>query len=174
MTPPVIETERLRLRGPAAADLPAFTAFYASDRSRFVGGPEDERAAWRRFAGLIGHWSLRGFGLWTVTLKDDGAALGVLGCWFPAGKPEREVMWMAFPEGEGRGIAFEGAQAALRHAFGPLGWVTAVSYIAPDNARSIALARRLGATHDPAAAAPENPGHPPLHVYRHPAPETAP
>ncbi len=42
-----------------------------------------------------------------------------------------------------------------------------MSYIDPDNARSIALARRLGCTEDPAA----EPLYPGDMVFRHPAPE---
>ena len=48
----------------------------------------------------------------------------------------------------------------------PLGWTTAVSYIDRDNARSIALARRIGCTEDPDAVASD----PEDFVFRHPAP----
>ena len=43
------------------------------------------------------------------------------------------------------GAAAEAAAAVRDHARTHLGWKTAVSYIDLDNARSIALARRLGA-----------------------------
>ena len=45
-----------------------------------------------------------------------------------------------------------------------------MSYIAEGNARSVALAERLGAVLDLEAAAPEAPGKRVL-VYRHPRPE---
>ena len=35
---PVIDTPRLRLRGPALRDLPASARFWASDRSHMMGG----------------------------------------------------------------------------------------------------------------------------------------
>ena len=60
------------------------------------------------------------------------------------------------------------AAAARDHAFGALGWETAVSYIDPDNIRSVALAERLGARHDPEA---RGPGENSCLVYRHPRPE---
>ncbi|TMV69267.1 GNAT family N-acetyltransferase, partial [Thioclava sp. BHET1] len=83
----------------------------------------------------------------------------------------REMGWSLWSaEGEGRGYAREAARAVIAHAFGPLGWDTAVSYIAPDNARSIALAERLGAIRDDSAA---HPGDTPCLVYRHPKPEAA-
>ena len=59
------------------------------------------------------------------------------------------------------------AEAARTHVFETLGWDTAVSYIDPQNARSIALAERLGAVRDDSAARP----HPDDLVYRHPKPE---
>jgi RimJ/RimL family protein N-acetyltransferase len=56
------------------------------------------------------------------------------------------------------------------HAFRDLGWTTAVSYIDPDNARSIALAERLGAVRDRGARQPVF--DKPCLVYRH-SPEAA-
>ncbi len=71
---------------------------------------------------------------------------------------------MTTPEGEGKGYAFEAANAVLDWAFLTREMPTLVSYIAPQNARSIALAERLGATRDTEAKAP-NEGD---LVYRHP------
>ncbi|MEL7026999.1 MAG: GNAT family N-acetyltransferase, partial [Pseudomonadota bacterium] len=53
--------------------------------------------------------------------------------------------------------------------FTELGLSTLVSYIDPENARSIALAERLGAVRDDEAEKPEDN---PL-VYRHPTPEAS-
>ena len=52
-------------------------------------------------------------------------------------------------------------------AFGTLGWTTLVSFIDPENNRSIALAERLGAACDDRIDHPD--GGLTL-VYRHPAP----
>lgn len=166
---PVLETARLRLRGPEAHDLPAHVAFMATERSRWVGGTQTEREAWRGFASGVGHWHLMGFGLWTVTRKGCGRAIGRVGCIFAGGWPEREIGWSLY-EGEGEGLAFEAAEAALAHAFGPLGWTTAVSYVHPENARSIRLAERLGGRLDPDAAPIAGTA---CLVFRHPAPEAA-
>lgn len=165
---PVIETARLVLRGPAARDLPAFTDYYGSARSRFTGGPMDAADAWRVFASVIGHWTLRGFGLWTVTARGSDEALGLVGCLEPLGRPEQEIAWSLYAGAEGHGYATEAAAAARAHAYAALGWTTAVSYIAPENTRSSAVARRLGCTIDPAATVPEGMA---CDVYRHPAPE---
>jgi RimJ/RimL family protein N-acetyltransferase len=163
---PVIDTPRLHMRAPAPGDWPAFAAFAASDRARFVGGPLDAGKAWRAFGHIVGHWVLRGFGLFVFAARATGAPLGMTGPWFPEGWPEREIAWAVWvPEAEGKGYAAEAAAAACDHALGPLGWPSAVSYIDPGNTRSIALAERLGAVPDPDAACP---GGEPCLVYRHP------
>lgn len=117
----------------------------------------------------MGHWVLRGYGLFFVTLKGSDLAIGMAGPWFPEGWPEQEIGWSLFTDAAaGKGFAAEAARATLAHAFGPMGWKTAVGYIDPANASSIALAERLGAELDEAAATPD-PADPTL-VYRHPAP----
>jgi len=167
---PVIRTERLTLRAPARQDWPLFNAFLASPRADYIrSAGYDEMLAWRAFGHVIGHWVLRGFGSFVFTRAGDDTALGMTGPWFPAGWPEPEIGWTVWsPEAEGKGYAFEAANAARDHAFRDLGWDTAVSYIDPENARSIALAERLGAVRDHGAA---HPGDEPCLVYRHPRPE---
>lgn len=163
---PVLETARLVLRAPAARDWPAYRALMTSERSRGLGGPFDAARAFRDFAVEIAHWELRGFGPWALCLKGTDESLGLVGPWFPEGWPEREISWLLWAEGEGRGYAREAAEAALAYVFGVAGWDTAVSYVDPENMRSIALAERLGAVRDPAAA-PLSPGD---IVFRHAAP----
>lgn len=168
---PIIETPRLRLRAPEAEDWEPFAAFAGSERTTFIGGPIDREKAWRAFGHVIGHWVLRGFGSFVITRRGAGPPLGLAGPWYPEGWPEREIGWTLWtPEAEGRGYAFEAAEATLAHAFRSLGWGTAVSYIARGNARSIALAERLGAVLDPDAAHKDAGDL----VYRHPVPEALP
>lgn len=169
---PTLETERLILRGPKPRDAEQFIAFYGSERSHMAGGPRDPREAWTNLAADFGHWAIRGFGMFTVTHKTDDTALGVVGHYYPHTRPEQEIGWVLFdPQLEGRGIAYEAARACVDYAWHSLSWKTAVSYIDPQNARSIQLAERLGATLDKAATQP-NPDVETL-VYRHPRPEGA-
>ncbi|CUI46856.1 GNAT family N-acetyltransferase [Cognatishimia activa] len=165
---PTIRTDRLILRKPDASDLDAVLAFFQSERAEYVGGPYTLGKAWRQFAAEVGHWDLLGYGMWSVTTKDTGETLGLVGPWTPADWPETEIGWFMFENAEGKGYAFEAAQAAVNHAYETLGWDTAVSYIDKDNTRSIALAERLGASFDPNAPQPK-PDMPCL-VYRHPRP----
>jgi len=168
---PVIETSRLVLRAPAGRDFAAWREFFLSDRSRFI-RPEaaDEALAWRAWSGVIGHWVLRGWGSFVVTTHDSDAALGMTGPWAPINWPEYEIGWTLWSdEHEGKGLMTEAAKATLDHAFRTLKWSTAVSYISPENIRSIRLAERLGAVLDPEA--PGFPGEKPAYVYRHRKPE---
>jgi RimJ/RimL family protein N-acetyltransferase len=169
---PVLESERLVLRAPAMHDWPRWLAFTRDERSRFIRGgePMEEGKSWRAFAHVAGMWALRGYGSFIFCLKGRDEAIGMTGPWHPADWPERELGWTVWAaDAEGKGYAFEAARRARDFAYRELGWDTAVSYIAPENARSIALAERLGARLDPDAAVP-HPDEPTL-VYRHPRPE---
>lgn len=164
---PSLTTERLRLRAPVLADFEVFAAYQASERSRFTGGPLTRELAWRAFGHLAGHWVLRGWGPFVV--EAGGQPMGTVGPFFPEGWPEPEIAWtMWAPEAEGKGYAFEAAQAARAHAYEVLGWPTAISMIDPDNARSVALARRMGCTPD-GTFAHDRFGL--CHIWRHPAPQ---
>lgn len=148
-TGPTLSTERLTLRVPQAGDFPAFAAFQASDRAAARGWTMDEPALRDFWHKQFGHWVMHGFGWFVMERKSDGAPLGFVGLLHPAQHPEPEIAWTIWPDvAEGHGYAFEGAQAVLGHAFETLDWDSVPSYIAPDNTRSAALAKRLGAQQD--------------------------
>lgn len=144
MIAPSLHTQRLTLRMPVLADFGPRADFYASDRSVFEDGPLDRRAAWRVFASEVGQWPLLGFGPFSVDDTATGAYLGEVGIYRPEGYPEPELGWFTTPEAEGQGIAFEAAQAVMAWARETFGWDHLDNYIDPRNARSIALALRLG------------------------------
>ena len=173
---PVLQTQRLTLRAPAMQDWARWCAFIVDDpRARFVRGADiDLGKAWRAFGHAVGMWALRGYGSFVFCLRGSDDALGMTGPWHPMDWPERELGWTVWqPEAEGKGLAFEAAARARDFAFRDLGWKTAVSYIDPGNARSIALAERLGAVRDPQAEPPVPLADMPALVFRHPAPGAA-
>lgn len=165
---PVLETARLTLRAPRMEDYPVLERFVCSDRAQYIltetGTP---RIAWRALAHITGMWALRGFGAFVFCDKSSGDPLGIAGPWYPLEWPEPEIAWSVWEaRAEGKGYAFEAAEAARAYAFRDLGWSTAVSYIIPENARSIALAERMGCQRDDGA--PKlGAGEPEVLVYRH-------
>lgn len=164
---PVLTTDRLILRAPETSDFDAYARFMASDRSQHMGGPLTRAAAWRAFSAELGHWLLRGYGLYTLIERDSGKVAGRAGFWNPEGWPEVELGWALYDGFEGRGLASEAALRLRSYAGETLGWGPIISVIAPENARSIALAERLGARFE---ADWTSPSGKPARLYRHPAP----
>jgi RimJ/RimL family protein N-acetyltransferase len=147
MTTPTLETERLWLRAFREEDLDAYAAICADPEvMRYLGdGRALSRAdAWRQMALIIGHWTLRGYGLWAVEERATGVLIGRLGFFNPEGWPGFELGWMLRRASWGRGYATEGAGRALAHAFTQMGRDHLISLIRPDNRASIRVAERLG------------------------------
>jgi len=142
-----LETERLLLRPFRDTDIDAYAAMCADpDVMRYVGdrGVLSRDDASRQMAMLVGHWHLRGFGMWAVDERATNTFIGRVGLHSPDGWPDREVAWALARPHWSRGFALEAARAALGHAFGPLQWPRAISVIDPENLRSVRLAERLG------------------------------
>ncbi|MBN9061434.1 MAG: GNAT family N-acetyltransferase [Rhizobiales bacterium] len=164
---PVIETERLTMRGFRHTDIDDYAAFFADDAlTRFIGGALSREDAWRNMAMRSGSWLLRGFGYWALESKNDRRMVGFCGLTFPEGWPEPEIGWAIFSGAQGNGYATEAAKRARAYAYDELGWSTAISLINPLNAPSLRVAQRLGAKQDGAFALKGTE----LGVFRHPSP----
>jgi RimJ/RimL family protein N-acetyltransferase len=145
---PELTTARLRLRGFRESDLDAYAAIMADPEvARFlgVGAALSREDAWRQMAMILGHWVLRGFGLWAVEEQSTGRLLGRIGCHYPEGFPGFEIGYTLGRQAWGHGYAREGAAAALAYARDVLRQPQIVSVIRPDNVRSIRVAESLGA-----------------------------
>ncbi|MCK0168055.1 GNAT family N-acetyltransferase [Jannaschia sp. S6380] len=143
---PVLRTARCTLRAPRLADFGALHSITGSDRAVFEGGPFTPAQSWADFCGMTATWLLRGHGMWTIETGSDVAGFVLIGT--EPGDEEHELGWLLCDGHEGRGLAFEAAKAARDHAWSALALPSLVSYIAPGNTRSEALARRLGAAPD--------------------------
>jgi RimJ/RimL family protein N-acetyltransferase len=162
-----LETERLRLRQCRPTDIEHFAVFFADEEmARYVGGACDRDDAWRRMAVIVGHWTLRGYGMWALEEKATGAFAGCAGLWFSDGWPELELGWWLMRNMQGRGYATEAALRTRHYAYDVLGADTLVSYIDPDNAASKRVAERLGAAFEGIIQLNGQPAC----AYRHPAP----
>jgi RimJ/RimL family protein N-acetyltransferase len=166
---PTIETDRLLLRGLANEDFDAYAEILADPEvARFLsdGRPLSRLDAWRQFAMHVGHWALRGFGVWAVEERATGAFIGRIGCLEPDGWPGFEVAYTLARSAWGRGYAREGVAASLRWAREVLGRTEVISIIRPANVGSIRVATALGATPERTVeffGAPST-------IYRYPAP----
>jgi RimJ/RimL family protein N-acetyltransferase len=142
-----LQTERLTLRMLGASDFDAYAEMCADPQvMRYIGDgqPLARPLAWRNLAMMVGHWSLRGYGLWAAEERSSGVLVGRIGFWNPEGWPGFELGWMLRRAFWGRGYATEGARAALRFGFAELGRTHVISLIRPENAASIRVAQRLG------------------------------
>src|SRR5438477_5628914 len=142
-----LETDRLTLRMLRESDFDAYAEMCADpDIMRYIGDgqPLARPMAWRNLAQMVGHWSLRGYGLWAAEERSSGVLVGRIGFWNPDGWPGFELGWLLRRSFWGRGYATEGARAALRYAFTELTQPRVISLIHPENAASIRVAQRLG------------------------------
>lgn len=142
---PTLETERLILRPPSLADFEPWACLMADvEHVRFIGGAQPRAVVWRGLMAMIGAWAANGFAMFSVVEKSSGQWIGRIGAWSPEGWPGTEVGWTLARSAAGKGYAHEAAVATIDWAFDRLGWSEVIHTIAPENAPSIALARRLG------------------------------
>lgn len=149
--PEYVRTERLVLRRWRTHDRAAFERIWAEPEvwaALRPGALFDPGYGSQRFDHHLNHWERHGFGLWTIAEREDGEIAGWVGVNQP-GSPEQfatdiEVGWTLRGGFRGRGFACEGAAAAITAGFHSLGVERLISLIAPANAASIAVARRLG------------------------------
>ncbi|NWJ26975.1 GNAT family N-acetyltransferase [Rhizobium sp. RM] len=148
---PTLKTERLTLRPQTIADFSGYLDFMASPRSIGVGGPYDLRAAWGMFCHDQANWHFFGHGALMIERTATQECLGQVGINHGPLFPEKELGWLLYQGFEGQGYAVEAAQALRQWAFQSLKLLTLVSYVAPENLKSAAVAERLGGKLDATA-----------------------
>jgi RimJ/RimL family protein N-acetyltransferase len=149
---PVLETERLRLRGHRVDDLPQCAAMWTEEGvTRFIGGnPLTAEETWLRMLRHAGHWSLLGFGYWVVEDKTTGQFLGEAGLAEfrreiePSIVGTPEAGWVFTGASHGNGYASEAMRAILAWGKTRFGNDRSVCLIDPENTSSLRLAERLG------------------------------
>jgi RimJ/RimL family protein N-acetyltransferase len=162
----VLHTARLRLVVPEARHTAPFAALHADPYTmRYIGQgrPLDRTDAWLHLAMLIGHWQMRGYGIWMLEDAGDGTFAGRVGLFHPPGWDEAELSWMIVPALRGQGLATEAAQAVRDVAFGPLGMTSLISLIKPGNEASRRVATKVGAVAAETVSFPDGP----LQTYRY-------
>ena len=145
---PVLETERLLLRMLEESDFEEYAAIHADPEvTRFTTRTHMDRIdTWRHLAMIVGHWQLRGFGMWGVFERDSGRLAGRVGFYHPAGWPDFELGWTMGRASWGKGYAPEAARACVEYAFDVMGRDHLISLIDPENVASIRVAEKIGET----------------------------
>lgn len=173
MSIPIIETERLRLRGQTADDLVRHAAMLADPQAtRYLGGPIAREDAWRKLIACAGLWPVLGYGYWSVERKDNGLYAGQVGfadfkrAMEPPIEGLPEMGWLFTSDAHGQGYAGEAVAAGLAWADEKLSGLGIVAIIDPLNAPSIRVAERAGFSGRAEALYKDEP----ILIFRRPAP----
>jgi RimJ/RimL family protein N-acetyltransferase len=141
----IIETTRLLLRPTQREDFDGYCELMTDEvAARFIGGLTPKSQVWRGMMTMAGSWHLTGVAMFSVLDKHSGEWLGRVGPWQPHLWPGTEVGWALKRSAWGKGYALEAACASMDYACSVLGWDQIIHTIVPENAPSIALAKRLG------------------------------
>jgi RimJ/RimL family protein N-acetyltransferase len=145
---PVLETERLILRGPAETDFPAHAALWADPRMAEMAQTEEQ--SWINFHFNAGQWALMKMGGWAVIEKATGRYIGTAGFQvtnrtidYP-GHTAPEISWGLAVDFHRQGLGREAVGAALAWADAQLPAAHTWCLVAPENHASMALARNVG------------------------------
>ncbi len=149
---PILETERLKLRGHRLDDFNHCAAMWADPKvTRFTTGkPLSEEESWRRLLGYVGHWSLLGFGYWVAEEKATGNFVGEIGFadykrdLEPSLKGTPEIGWVLAGHAHGKGLATETVRAAVAWGDAHFQSPRTACIIAPENLASIRVAVKCG------------------------------
>ena len=154
MEVPILETERLLLRGYRSDDFAPCSAMWSDPVvNRYTTGtPLLPEEAWSKTLRNAGLWPMLGYGYWAIEEKASREFVGETG--FAdfkrniepsiAGVPE--LGYVMCPRVHGKGYATEAVQAAIAWADQQLGAERTVCIIHEGNAASIRLAEKCGYT----------------------------
>lgn len=146
---PTVLTPRLVLRGWRPADVgPYLEIVTAEGMADHTPQPKTEASAWSQTAFQIGHWALRGYGMWAVEDRATGQFLGRAGLYEALGWPGLEVAWTIRRERWGQGLATEAGAASLEFAFDAVGRDDIISIMTAGNVGSVRVATKLGLWRD--------------------------
>ncbi len=151
---PELRTERLLLRRWRPEDLEPFAALNADPTvMKFMPTTLSAAESARLIERIEAGFEANGYGLWALELPRQAPCVGFVGLAPVAVElsfaPAVEVGWRLARSLWGRGLATEGASAALAFGFEECGLHEVVSFTAQGNRRSRAVMARLGMHHDP-------------------------
>ena|SRR5437868_5161145 len=150
---PILDTERLMLRGYHPADLEESLGMWSDPEvTRYIGGkPAGREEVWARLLRYLGHWSVAGYGFWQIRERATGRFVGECGmadfkrdlALSFEGAPE--AGWVLAPWSHGKGYATEAMTAVLAWADAATHVGTrTVCIIDPPNVASLRVAAKCG------------------------------
>lgn len=142
-------TDRVRFREYRDDDIDDVVAMFGDAQARRFYPEMDTPKACR---GWI-EWSRRnyrdhGFGLWVIEDRSTGEFLGDCGLTYQPVEGDRllELGYHLLEQHRGRGLVTEAGRACIEYAFATVGASMVCSTVHPENAPSLAVARRLHAS----------------------------
>jgi RimJ/RimL family protein N-acetyltransferase len=144
-----LETQRLILRTWMPSDATAYARITAQPAVMefLASGTLSTQAASAWIEETIEEEHREGFSAWPVLRKEDGMLVGRCGL-HRMQEGQIEIAWVFDSGVWGKGYATEAGSAVLAFAFGALHVDRIVALIHPRNARSVAVAHRLGMRFD--------------------------
>ena len=138
-------TGNLLLRRWRARDVEFYASFFGNESTaKYYGGTMDRSQSWRHLASVIGHWELRGFGVWAVERTTDHELIGCAGYWEPDGWPATELAFWFVNDAYETRHALEAVKAVCARSSDYPEVSKIVSYIAPGNAPARELIEAVG------------------------------
>lgn len=147
-----IETDRLLLRPPIAADFEPFAKMWADAHitQHIMPEPLDRENAWRLFLRDCGHWKLNNFGFFTCLEKETKNYVGTIGLVNlerdiePSFGDSPEAGWALVRDYHGKGLASEALRAVLQWGEAVLLPTRFVCMIGETNTASQRVAQKCG------------------------------
>ena len=144
----MFETDRLIARQWSLDDAEAAFRLYGDPEVvRFLGGMQPMASVEKvreYLAKVLDRYDGSSMGLWPIIEKQSGELVGAVLLKPLPEHTEIEVGWHLAKAHWGKGYATESARAAIDYGFRELGLDTIYAVVVPENARSLAVARRLG------------------------------
>ncbi|MGB6779875.1 MAG: GNAT family N-acetyltransferase [Planococcus citreus] len=145
----LFESERLGFRRWKTSDHAPFAALNANpDVMKFFPKTLSRTESDALIERIEAHFEEKGYGLWAVERKEDGAFIGFIGLLdvnFDIGiEDATEIGWRLEQKFWKKGYATEGAKACLAYAFEELGKKEIYSFTSTVNIPSEAVMKRIG------------------------------
>ncbi len=119
LIPTEVETERLLLRRPVESDVAGLLPLFDAQVVRYLDGKVPTfDDMWRAVATWLGHWDMRGYGMYTWVDRVTGTVVGRGGLWNPSGWPQLEVGWTLGRHALGPGLCHRGGARRARPRLG--------------------------------------------------------